>query len=67
MYHFLAYKGGTHEYLLQVAIIHNKNQNPLLNLLINCMSTKLASQIWSLKDEHIFRFLNFLTIGLCIS
>ena len=38
---------------------------PLLNLLINCIPAKSAPKILSLKDEHTFRFSNFLVIGLC--
>ena len=36
-----------------------KNQIPLLNLLINCISARLASQILPIKDERTFRFSNF--------
>ena len=39
----------------------------MLNLFINCISTKLAAQILSLKDEYTFCFSNFLIIGLCNS
>ena len=41
--------------------MHNKNQNPLLNLLINCIFAR------SLKGEYSFRFSNFVVIGLCNS
>ena len=50
-------------------IIHNKNQNPLLiylvliYLVIACQEDKYP-QIFSLKDEYTFHFLNFLIIGL---
>ena len=44
---------------------HNKNLNPLLNLLINCLSTRSAPQILSIKDVCTFLFLNFLIIHLC--
>ena len=48
--------------------MHNKNQTSLLNLLINCISTRSAPQITlSLKDEYTFRFSDFLIIGLCNS
>ena len=44
-----------------------KNQNPLLNLLIDCISARSAPQILSIKDDCTFLFLNFLVIGLCNS
>ena len=32
---------------------HNKNRNPLLNLLINCkLSTRSVPQILSIKDDY---------------
>ena len=34
-----------------MSITHNKNLNPLLNLLINCISAKSELQIESLKEE----------------
>ena len=34
-----------------MSIGHNKNLNPLLNLLINCVSAKSAPQILSLNLE----------------
>ena len=43
---------------------HNKNLNPLLNLLVNYISARSAPQILSTKDECTFRFLKFLIIGL---
>ena len=46
---------------------HNKNRNPLSYLLINCISTRSAPQILSLKDERSSSFSNFLKIGLYIS
>ena len=46
---------------------NKKNQNPLLYLLINCISSRSAPQILPLKDERTFRFLHFLIIGLCSS
>ena len=42
-----------------MSIIHNKNLNPLLNLLINCISAKSAPQILALNDEDTFFFLIF--------
>ena len=50
---FLSFKGTTQENLLKISITHNKNLNPLLNLLIKCVSTKSA--------PHVF----FLITGLC--
>ena len=47
--------------------MHNENRNPLLNLLINCISERSAPQILSLKDEYAFRFSDLLLIGLCSS
>ena len=45
----------------------NKSLNPLLNLLINCISTKSEPQILSVEGECTFLLLNFLIIGLCNS
>ena len=50
-----------------MSISHNKNLNPLLSLLINCISARSATQILSIKVECTFLFLNFLIIGLCNS
>ena len=50
---------------LQISITHNKKQNPLLHLLINCISANSVAEILPLKDEYIFRFSIFLIIGLC--
>ena len=47
-----------------MSISHNKNLNPLLSLLINCISARSAAQILSIKVECTFLFLNFLIIGL---
>ena len=46
---------------------YNKNLNPLLNLLINCISARSAPQTLSIKNECTFLFSNFLIIGLCNS
>ena len=43
-----------------MSIIHNKYRNPLLNLLINCISAESAYQILSIKSECTFLLLNFL-------
>ena len=51
---FLSLKGITHAYLLKISITHNKNRNPLLNLLINCMLARSAPHILSTKVEHTF-------------
>ena len=64
---FLSFKGITHAYLLKISITHNKNLNPLVNLLIKFISARSAPQILSLKNESNFLFLNFLIIGLCDS
>ena len=48
-----------------MSITHNKNLNPLLNLLTSCISAKSAPQILSIKDECTFLFLSILIIGLC--
>ena len=50
-----------------MSITHNKNVNPLLNLLINRISARSAPQILSVKGECTFLFLNFLIMGLCDS
>ena len=42
---------------------HNKSLNPLISLLINCISAKSVPQILSIK-ECTFLSLNFLIIGL---
>ena len=50
-----------------MSIAHKKNINPLLHLLINCISIRSAPQILSINDDCTFLFLNFLIIGLCNS
>ena len=42
---------------------HNKNENPLLYLLIDCISVRSVPQIFSLTDDCTFRFSNFLIVG----
>ena len=37
-----------------MSIPYNKNLNPLLNLLINCISAKSAAQRLSLNAEYTF-------------
>ena len=49
-----------------MSIARNKNLNPLLNLLIKCISARSASQMLSIKDGCTF-FLIFLIIGFCYS
>ena len=44
-------------------MIHNKNKNPLLYLLIDCISVRSAPQILSIKDYYTFCFPSLL-IGL---
>ena len=46
---------------------HNKNLNPLLNLLINCISARYAPKILFIKGECTFLLLNLLITGLCNS
>ena len=43
------------------------NPNPLSNLLINCIFTKSAPQVLSIKDYCTFLLEKFLIIGLCNS
>ena len=50
-----------------MSITHNRNLNPILNLLINCISARSTLQILSIKDECTFFFSNFQIIGLCNS
>ena len=47
-----------------MSITHNKNLNPLLNLLINCILARSAPQILFMKSECNFLFSNILIIGL---
>ena len=61
---FLYFKGITHAYLLKMSITHDKKRIPLLNLLINCISARSASEILSAKDQCTFPFLNFFKIAL---
>ena len=56
---FLSFKGITEAYLLKISITHNKNLNPLLNLLNSCISAKSTPQILYLNEEYTFLFLNF--------
>ena len=39
-----------------MSITHNKNLNPLSNLLLNYLSAKSAAQILSLNAEYTFLF-----------
>ena len=64
---FLSFKEITHIYSLEISVTHNKKRIPSLNLLINCMSTKWALQILSVKNKYTFLSLKFLMIGLCNS
>ena len=50
-----------------MSIIHNKNLNHSLNLLIICISARSAPQILSIKGKCTFLLLNALVIGLCSS
>ena len=47
-----------------MSIAENKNINHLLNLLINCISTRSATHVLSLKGECTFLLSNFLVIIL---
>ena len=62
---FLSFKGTTQAYLRKISITHNKNLNPLLNLLINCILAKTELQVLSLNLEKTVLSLKFLIIGLC--
>ena len=46
---------------------HTKNQNPLLDLLINYISVEPSPQTLPLKDQYTLRFSNFLIIDFCNS
>ena len=48
-----------------MSITHNEKRIPLLDLLINGMSARLAPQILFIKGDSTFLLLNFLIIGLC--
>ena len=50
-----------------MSITHNKKRIPLMDLLINCISERSAPQIFSIKGECTFLFLNFIITGLCYS
>ena len=47
-----------------MSFTHNKNLNPLLNLLINCISARSAPQTLSIKGDCTFLLLNFIITGL---
>ena len=47
-----------------MSITLNKNLNPLLNLLNNCISARSTPQKLFIKGECTFLFLKFLIIGL---
>ena len=47
-----------------MSITDYKNLNSLLTFLIDCISARSTHQIFSIKVECIFLFLNFLIIGL---
>ena len=64
---FLSFKGIIHTCLLKISITHNKKQISLLNLLINCISTRSVPKILSMKGDCTFLFFNILIIGLCNS
>ena len=60
---FSSFKGKTQTYLLKTSITRNKS--PLLYLLVNCLSTKPASQILFPKEKYSLRVSNFIVVGLC--
>ena len=43
-----------------MSIIHNKNLNPSLNVIIYYISARSASQILLIKDNSLFEILPFL-------
>ena len=47
-----------------MSIRHNKYLNPLLDLLINCISARSAAHILPIKVQFTFRSLSFLITGL---
>ena len=51
----------------KISIAHNKSLNPLLNILIHCISARSAHQILAIKGECTFLSLNFIIIGSCSS
>ena len=48
---FFIFKGTTQAYLLKILITQNKNLNPLLSWLIDCISGKSTLQILSFNQE----------------
>ena len=58
----MSFKGKSHAYLLSVATTQNKKQTLLLNLLIQCISARLAPHILPLKDKHVFPIPDFLQL-----
>ena len=61
----LSFKVTNLVYFLKISITCIKKIIPLLNLLINCIWARSATQTFSIKDKRTFRFLKFLIIGLC--
>ena len=59
-----AFNWKTHAYLLQISIMHNKKQVPLLDMLLSCISARSESEILSIKEEYTVCFSNFLLIAL---
>ena len=51
----------------KILITNNKNLNPILTLLINCISVRSVPQIFSVKTKCTFLFPDPLIIGLCDS
>ena len=48
---------------MKISMKHNKKSKIVLNFLTNCISARSAPQIFSVKDDYTFRFLDFLKIG----
>ena len=53
---FLTFEGITHARLLKISITNKKARKNLLHLLIDCISTRPASQTLTMKGECTFRF-----------
>ena len=52
---------------IKLIVTTYKNQNLVLNLLINCIPARSVPRILSIKDKCTFHFSVFLIIGLCNS
>ena len=54
---FLIFQRNNPSIFTKNIVTNNKNLNPLLSLLINCISAKSAPQILSLNAEYTFFFM----------